>query len=134
VEFEPLEKYGSVEPEDVFTSLPTITHVFRPEERMIHPAVSTAFSFVILAPWLLWAMMLLGLGANVRNLFATQYTTCVGGTFLALLAGVLVFYVVYWVRLNLFHLVGTAVFLGPVTAIVGRYALADRATLAAKGF
>ncbi|KAI8910668.1 Dolichyl-diphosphooligosaccharide--protein glycosyltransferase subunit Swp1 [Powellomyces hirtus] len=114
---------------DIFHPLPEIKHQFRADEKMPNQLLSSVFSLGVLAPWLLLIGMYVSLSANVKNLFANSPSLTFGSVFIASLAAVMSLYYVYWLRLNLFQLLGYGSVIGVVTAVFGRQALVARAGL-----
>ncbi|KAI8819115.1 Dolichyl-diphosphooligosaccharide--protein glycosyltransferase subunit Swp1 [Fimicolochytrium jonesii] len=114
---------------DIYRALPEIKHQFRPEEKHANPFLSSVFSLAVLAPWVILLGLYISLSANISNLFANSLTFTFGTLFLASLGSVVALYYVYWLRLNLFQLLGYGSVLGLLTATLGRQALVARAGL-----
>ncbi|KAJ3163640.1 proteasome regulatory particle base subunit [Geranomyces michiganensis] len=116
---------------DVFRVLPEIAHTFRPDEKPANKLLSLVFTIAVLVPWVVLLGSYLALSANVKNLFANSLTATFGSLFIAALAAVMGLYYVYWLRLNLFQLLGYGAIIGFITAAFGRQALVARAGIAA---
>ncbi|KND03293.1 uncharacterized protein SPPG_02342 [Spizellomyces punctatus DAOM BR117] len=118
---------------DVFQPLPEITHKFRPADKMPNKILSLTFSGLVLAPWLLLLGSYIVLGANFTNLFSSSVSFISGSAFMGSLSLCVLLYYVYWVKLNLFQLLGYGSLLGLITAILGRQALVARAAMRSAG-
>ncbi|KAI8592026.1 Oligosaccharyltransferase subunit Ribophorin II-domain-containing protein [Geranomyces variabilis] len=116
---------------DVFRMLPEIAHTFRPDEKPANKLLSLVFTIGVLVPWVVLLGSYVALSANVQNLFANSLTATFGSLFIAALAAVMALYYVYWLRLNLFQLLGYGTVLAGVTAAFGRQALVAHAGIAA---
>ncbi|KAJ3180923.1 hypothetical protein HDU87_001569 [Geranomyces variabilis] len=116
---------------DVFSVLPEIAHTFRPDEKPAKKLLSLVFTIGVLVPWGVLLASYVALSANVKNLFANSLTATFGSLFTAALAAVMGLYYVYWLRLNLFQLLGYGTIIGCITAALGRQALVAHAGIAA---
>ncbi|KAJ3046057.1 hypothetical protein HDV00_003806 [Rhizophlyctis rosea] len=131
LDIRPDPKFGKFE-HDVFEPLPEITHQFRADEKMPPVVLSQTFVLLVLTPWGLLALSWLQLGANITNLFATSSNLIFGSLFLGSLGSVLVLLYLYWLRLNIFQLLGFGAVLSLVTAVFGRQALVAHAAYRTK--
>ncbi|KAI9100416.1 Dolichyl-diphosphooligosaccharide--protein glycosyltransferase subunit Swp1 [Phlyctochytrium arcticum] len=120
---------GGASLDEIFAAQPELHHTFRAPDKMPNKVLSLTFSLLVLAPWLLLLGSYIVLGANVKNVFSNSVLFLSGTTFMAALSVCVLLYYIYWVRLNLFQLLGYGSALGTVTAIVGRQALVARAAL-----
>ncbi|KAI8829677.1 Oligosaccharyltransferase subunit Ribophorin II-domain-containing protein [Chytriomyces cf. hyalinus JEL632] len=117
-----------------YEPLKEIFHIFRNPEKMPNVMISVVFAgLVVVVPWALLVISWSALKVNVSNLSQSSSNLVWGGLFLASLAACSAFFVVYWVQLNLFQLMGYGSILWTVAAFFGRQALVTRAALRLKG-
>ncbi|TPX73106.1 dolichyl-diphosphooligosaccharide---protein glycotransferase [Chytriomyces confervae] len=117
-----------------YEPLKEIFHIFRKPEKMPNVMISVVFAaLVVVVPWALLVISWSALKVNVSNLSQSSSNLVWGGLFLASLAACSAFFVVYWVQLNLFQLMGYGSILWTVAAFFGRQALVTRAALRLKG-
>ncbi|KAJ3056689.1 proteasome regulatory particle base subunit [Rhizophlyctis rosea] len=124
-------KFGKFE-HDVFEPLPEIVHQFRPDEKQPPVILSQLFVILVLAPWGFLAVAYLHLNANINNFFASSSNTLFGSLFLGSLASLLTLLYLYWLKLNIFQLLGYGSVLSLATAVLGRQALVARAAYRTK--
>ncbi|KAE9460641.1 hypothetical protein C3L33_07396, partial [Rhododendron williamsianum] len=134
---EPPEKASGAPPQPVDLYLrygpkAEITHIFRSPEKRPPPELSLAFFALVLLPILGFVVGLLRLGVNLKNF----PTATVSATFAILfhlgIAAVLLLYVLFWVKLDLFTTLKALSFLGIFLMFVGHRALSHLASASAK--
>ncbi|KAI8523056.1 hypothetical protein RHMOL_Rhmol13G0044900 [Rhododendron molle] len=109
-----------------------ITHIFRSPEKRPPPELSLSFFALVLLPILGFVVGLLRLGVNLKNF----PTATVSATFAILfhlgIAAVLLLYVLFWVKLDLFTTLKALGFLSIFLMFVGHRTLAHLASASAK--
>ncbi|XP_058197143.1 dolichyl-diphosphooligosaccharide--protein glycosyltransferase subunit 2-like [Rhododendron vialii] len=134
---EPPEKASRAPPQPVDLYLrygpkAEITHIFRSPEKRPPPELSLAFFALVLLPILGFVVGLLRLGVNLKNF----PTATVSATFAILfhlgIAAVLLLYVLFWVKLDLFTTLKALGFLGIFLMFVGHRTLSHLASASAK--
>ncbi|KAJ3189837.1 proteasome regulatory particle base subunit [Gaertneriomyces sp. JEL0708] len=127
-----VEKKHASHDREIFHALPEIRHQFSSEEKMPNKTLSLAFMALVLAPWAWFLGTYLILGANIKQLFYSGSTVIYGTAFTCALALWGALYYMYWLKFNLFQLLGYGAGLSLLTTLVGRQALIARTTLPSK--
>ncbi|XP_042505323.1 dolichyl-diphosphooligosaccharide--protein glycosyltransferase subunit 2 [Macadamia integrifolia] len=121
-----------VDPYTRYGSKPEITHIFRAPER--HPAKELALAFLglTLVPFIGFIIGLLCLKVNLKNF----PTSAVPATFAVLfhvgIASVLLLFLLFWLKLDLFTTLKAVGFLGAFLLFVGHRTLSHLASASAK--
>lgn len=122
----------AVDPYSRYGPLPEISHAFRPQEKLPPQELSYVFLGLVFVPFLAFLVGLLRLGVNMKNF----PTSTVPATFAILfhggIAAVLVLYVIFWLKLDLFTTLKTLGILGMVLLFVGHRTLSHLAATSAK--
>ncbi|XP_062164007.1 dolichyl-diphosphooligosaccharide--protein glycosyltransferase subunit 2 [Alnus glutinosa] len=109
-----------------------ITHIFRAPEKRPPKELSLAFLGVTLLPFIGFLIGLLRIGVNLKNF----PTSAVPATFAVLfhlgIAAVLLLYVLFWLKLDLFTTLKTLGFLGAFLMFVGHRILSHLASTSSK--
>ncbi|MFS7930482.1 putative dolichyl-diphosphooligosaccharide--protein glycotransferase [Helianthus anomalus] len=111
---------------------PEIAHIFRVPEKRPPQEVSFAFLGLVLVPFLAFLVGLLRLGVNLKNF----PTSTIPATFAILFHGgiavVLILYVFFWLKLDLFTTLKTLGVIGIFLMFVGHRTLSHLASVSAK--
>ncbi|KAK1420565.1 hypothetical protein QVD17_22262 [Tagetes erecta] len=109
-----------------------IAHIFRAPEKRPPQEVSFAFLGLVLVPFLAFLVGLLRLGVNFKNF----PTSAIPATFAILfhggIAAVLILYVLFWLKLDLFTTLKTLGLIGIFLMFVGHRTLSHLASTSAK--
>ncbi|KAH9785364.1 Dolichyl-diphosphooligosaccharide--protein glycosyltransferase subunit 2 [Citrus sinensis] len=109
-----------------------ITHIFRAPEKRPPEELSLAFLVLTILPLFGFIIGLLRLGVNLKNF----PTSAVPATFAVIfhlgIAAVLLLYVLFWLKLDLFTTLKTLCFLGVFLMVVGHRTLSHLASASAK--
>ncbi|GAY40308.1 hypothetical protein CUMW_050920, partial [Citrus unshiu] len=109
-----------------------ITHIFRAPEKRPPQELSLAFLVLTILPLFGFIIGLLRLGVNLKNF----PTSAVPATFAVIfhlgIAAVLLLYVLFWLKLDLFTTLKTLCFLGVFLMVVGHRTLSHLASASAK--
>uniref|UniRef100_A0A1I7YTL0 Dolichyl-diphosphooligosaccharide--protein glycosyltransferase subunit 2 n=1 Tax=Steinernema glaseri TaxID=37863 RepID=A0A1I7YTL0_9BILA len=98
-----------------YEKLPEIHHIFREPEARPAQVVSTAFTFICLAPFALLIILWLRVGINFSSENLSIWTI----PFFGGLGGIFTIYVVFWIKLNMFQTLNYLSILGVATFFFG---------------
>nr|POF16953.1 dolichyl-diphosphooligosaccharide--protein glycosyltransferase subunit 2 [Quercus suber] len=122
----------AVDPSSRYGPKAEITHIFRSPEKRPPQELSLAFLGLTLLPLVGFLIGLLRIGVNLKNF----PTSAVPATFALLfhlgIAAVLLLYVLFWLKLDLFITLKTLCFLGTFLMFVGHRILSHLASTSAK--
>ncbi|KAH1227479.1 Dolichyl-diphosphooligosaccharide--protein glycosyltransferase subunit 2 [Glycine max] len=109
-----------------------ITHIFRSPEKRPHQELSLAFLGLILLPFIGFLVGLLRLGVNLKNFPGSTVPATFGILFHVGIAAVLLLYVLFWLKLDLFTTLKAFGLLGAILMFVGHRILSHLAFTSAK--
>ncbi|XP_004495085.1 dolichyl-diphosphooligosaccharide--protein glycosyltransferase subunit 2-like isoform X2 [Cicer arietinum] len=109
-----------------------INHIFRVPEKRPHQKLSLVFLGLILLPFIGFLVGLLRLGVNLKNFPGSTVPATFGFLFHLGLAAVLLLYVLFWLKLDLFTTLKTLGLLGAFTMFVGHRILSHLALTSSK--
>ncbi|KAK9287577.1 hypothetical protein L1049_015998 [Liquidambar formosana] len=109
-----------------------ISHIFRAPEQRPPEELSLAFLGLTLLPFIGFLVGLLRLGVNLKNFPRSAAPATFAILFHGGIAGVLLLYVLFWLKLDLFTTLKTLGFLGVFLIFVGHRILAHLASTSAK--
>ncbi|MED6206828.1 hypothetical protein PIB30_030389 [Stylosanthes scabra] len=109
-----------------------ITHLFRAPEKRPPTQLSLIFLGLTLLPLIAFLVGLLRLGVNFRNFPSSAVPATYAILFHLGIAAILVLYVLFWLKLDLFTTLKTAALLGVFLLFVGHRILSHLATTSAK--
>ncbi|KAJ4726905.1 dolichyl-diphosphooligosaccharide--protein glycosyltransferase subunit 2-like [Melia azedarach] len=123
---QPVDPYSRYGPKE------EITHIFRAPEKLPPKELSLVFLGLTVLPFIGFLIGLLRLGVNMKN-----FPTSAGPTTYAILfhlgiAAVLLLYVLFWLKLDLFTTLKTLGFLGVFLMFVGHRILSHLASVSSK--
>ncbi|KAK0401607.1 hypothetical protein QR680_015873 [Steinernema hermaphroditum] len=99
----------------IYEKLPEINHIFREPEARPPQVVSTAFTFICLAPFALLIILWLRVGINFESGNVSIWTI----PFFAGFGGIFVLYTMFWLQLNMFQTLNYLFFIGSATFFFG---------------
>ncbi|ESW16876.1 hypothetical protein PHAVU_007G191800 [Phaseolus vulgaris] len=120
---DPYSRYGPKE---------EITHIFRVHEKRPPQNLSLIFLGLILLPIIGFLVGLLRLGVNLKNFPGSTVPATFGILFHVGIAGVLLLYVLFWLKLDLFTTLKAFGLLGAILMFVGHRILSHLALTSAK--
>ncbi|KEH42508.1 putative dolichyl-diphosphooligosaccharide--protein glycotransferase [Medicago truncatula] len=109
-----------------------INHIFRAPEKRPPQKLSLVFLGLILLPFIGFLVGLLRLGVNLKNFPGSTVPATFATLFHLGLAAILLLYVLFWLKLDLFTTLKTLGLLGAFTMIVGHRILSHLASTSAK--
>ncbi|KAK7345759.1 hypothetical protein VNO77_16370 [Canavalia gladiata] len=109
-----------------------ITHLFRAPEKRPPQNLSLGFLGLILLPFIGFLVGLLRLGVNLKNFPGSTVPTTFAILFHLGIAAVLLLYVLFWLKLDLFTTLKTLGLLGAILMFVGHRILSHLALTSAK--
>ncbi|XP_031284403.1 dolichyl-diphosphooligosaccharide--protein glycosyltransferase subunit 2 [Pistacia vera] len=109
-----------------------ITHIFRAPEKRPPQKLSLAFLGLTLLPFIGFLIGLLRLGVNLKNFPASPVPATFAILFQLGIAAVLLLYVLFWLKLDLFTTLKALGFLGVYLMFVGHRILSHLASASAK--
>ncbi|KAK1303068.1 Dolichyl-diphosphooligosaccharide--protein glycosyltransferase subunit 2 [Acorus calamus] len=121
-----------VDPYSRFGPKPEIFHIFRAPEKRPPQELSYAFLAVTLLPFLCFLIGLMRLGVNLKNFPSSALPATFSILFHAAIAGVLLLYVLFWLKLDLFTTLKILSFLGVFLVFVGHRTLSYHASTSTK--
>ncbi|CAJ1968186.1 unnamed protein product [Sphenostylis stenocarpa] len=122
----PVDPYSRYEPKE------EITHTFRTPEKRPPQNLSLIFLGLILLPFIGFLFGLLRLGVNVKNFPGSTAPSTFGILFHVGIAGILLLYVLFWLKLDLFTTLKAFGLLGAFLMFVGHRILSHLALTSAK--
>ncbi|KAF7818440.1 dolichyl-diphosphooligosaccharide--protein glycosyltransferase subunit 2 [Senna tora] len=111
---------------------PEITHVFRAHEKRPPQNLSLTFLSLTLLPFIGFLVGLLRIGVNLKNFPSATVPATYASLFHIGIAAVLLLYVLFWLKLDLFTTLKTLGFLGAILLFFGHRILAHLASTSAK--
>uniref|UniRef100_A0A0D6R5Y4 Dolichyl-diphosphooligosaccharide--protein glycosyltransferase subunit 2 n=1 Tax=Araucaria cunninghamii TaxID=56994 RepID=A0A0D6R5Y4_ARACU len=115
-----------------FAPKPEITHIFRVPEKLPPAQLSYTFLALTSLPFLGFLIGLWCLGANLKNFPSTGLPMVSALLFHLGILAVLVLYVLFWIKLNLFTTLKYLGFLGIFLVMVGHHILSHLAYMSSK--
>ncbi|KAH9729320.1 Dolichyl-diphosphooligosaccharide--protein glycosyltransferase subunit 2 [Citrus sinensis] len=109
-----------------------ITHIFRAPEKRPPQELSLAFLVLTILPLFGFIIGLLRLGVNLKNFPSSAVPATFAVIFHLGIAAVLLLYVLFWLKLDLFTTLKTLCFLGVFLMVVGHRTLSHLASASAK--
>ncbi|VAH83460.1 unnamed protein product [Triticum turgidum subsp. durum] len=122
----------AVDPLAKFRPQKEIEHIFRVPEKRPPQEVSLAFTGLILLPFIGFLIGLMRLGVNLKNFPSLPGPAAFASLFHVGIAAVLLLYVLFWVKLDLFTTLKYLSFLGVFLVFVGHRTLSHLSNTAAK--
>lgn len=110
---------ASSAPVSKFGPKPEISHIFRQPEKRPPTYLSMAFLVLTLLPLVGFFVALLQLGVNLKNLPSGGLPLAAAAGFHGGIASILVLYLMFWLKLNLFTTLQVLGFLGLLTLVPG---------------
>ncbi|KAM7496111.1 hypothetical protein LguiA_020525 [Lonicera macranthoides] len=134
---EPSEKATKPPPQAVdqylrYGPMDEITHIFRAPEKRPPQELSLAFLGLVLLPFIGFLVGLLRLGVNLKNFPTSTVPALFAALFHLGIAAVLLLYVLFWLKLDLFTTLKALGFLGIFLMFVGHRTLSHLASTSAK--
>ncbi|XP_077252863.1 ribophorin II (RPN2) family protein isoform X2 [Tasmannia lanceolata] len=121
-----------VDPYSRFGPKAEISHIFRAPEKRPPQQLSQAFLALTLLPFVGFLIGLLRLGVNFKNFPSSAAPALFALLFQAGIAGVLLLYLLFWLKLDLFTTLKALGFLGIFLLFVGHRTLSHLASTSAK--
>ncbi|WCJ44145.1 Dolichyl-diphosphooligosaccharide--protein glycosyltransferase subunit 2 [Euphorbia peplus] len=121
-----------VEPYSRYGPKAEINHIFRVPEKLPPQELSFAFLGLTLLPLIGFLIGLLRLGVNLKNFPSSAVPATFAGLFHFGIAAVLLLYVLFWVKLDLFTTLKAVGFLGVFLMFVGHRILSHLASTSSK--
>ncbi|KAK7284129.1 hypothetical protein RJT34_18869 [Clitoria ternatea] len=121
-----------VDPYSRYVPKAEITHIFRAPEKRPPQQLSLTFLGLTLLPFIGFLVGLLRLGVNFKNFPSSAVPATYAILFHLGLAAVLLLYVLFWVKLDLFTTLKTVGLLGAFLMLVGHRILSHLASASAK--
>ncbi|XP_028514017.1 dolichyl-diphosphooligosaccharide--protein glycosyltransferase subunit 2 isoform X2 [Exaiptasia diaphana] len=116
------------EKQTMYSTKPTIDHMFRQPEKRPSQTVSTAFTALIFVPFVVMLILWINIGANISN-----FQFSLGGiAFHIGLGGIFVLYYLFWVKLDMFSTLKYLAVIGGVTFLSANSLLSGIAARRAK--
>ncbi|KAF7039300.1 hypothetical protein CFC21_049324 [Triticum aestivum] len=122
----------AVDPLAKFRPQKEIEHIFRVPEKRPLQEVSLAFTGLTLLPFIGFLIGLMRLGVNLKNFPSLPGPAAFASLFHAGIAAVLLLYVLFWVKLDLFTTLKYLSFLGVFLVFVGHRTLSHLSNTTAK--
>ncbi|KAK3162801.1 hypothetical protein QOZ80_1BG0093960 [Eleusine coracana subsp. coracana] len=122
----------AVDPFSKFGPKAEISHIFRAPEKRPHKELSLVFTGLTLLPFLGFLIGLMRLGVNLNNFPSLPGPAAFASLFHAGIGAVLLLYVLFWVKLDLFTTLKYLGFLGIFLVFVGHRALSYLSSASAK--
>ncbi|KAK1315290.1 Dolichyl-diphosphooligosaccharide--protein glycosyltransferase subunit 2 [Acorus calamus] len=121
-----------LDPYSQFGPKPEISHIFRVPEKRPPQELSYAFLAATLIPFLGFLIGLMRLGVNLKNFPSAALPATFSILFHAGIAGVLILYLLFWLKLDLFTTLKFLSFLGVFLVFAGHKTLSQHASASAK--
>ncbi|KAG8640205.1 hypothetical protein MANES_13G035300v8 [Manihot esculenta] len=121
-----------VEPYSIYGPKPEITHIFRAPEKHPPKELSLSFLGLTLLPFIGFSVGLLRLGVNLKNFPSSSLPAVFAILFHFGIAAVLLLYVLFWLKLDLFTTLKALGLLGAFLMFVGHRTLSYLASTSAK--
>ncbi|KAF3632097.1 Dolichyl-diphosphooligosaccharide--protein glycosyltransferase subunit 2 [Capsicum annuum] len=121
-----------IDPASRFGPKAEISHIFRAPEKRSPKELSLTFLALVLLPFVGFLMGLLRLQVNLKNFPKASAPATFSILFHLCIAAVLILYLLFWLKLNLFTTLKTLGFLGIFLMFVGHRTLAYLASSSAK--
>nr|CAG4640807.1 EOG090X04WQ [Eulimnadia texana] len=100
---------------EMYKPKPEIKHMFREPEKRPPTIVSNAFTLLVILPFVLFLALLVKLGANISNFPFSLSAVGFHGT----LGAILLLYLCFWVKLNMFQTLNYLVVLSVILFLTG---------------
>uniref|UniRef100_A0A0E0CBZ7 Dolichyl-diphosphooligosaccharide--protein glycosyltransferase subunit 2 n=1 Tax=Oryza meridionalis TaxID=40149 RepID=A0A0E0CBZ7_9ORYZ len=122
----------AVDPFSKFGPKKEISHIFRSPEKRPPKELSFAFTGLTLLPFVGFLIGLMRLGVNLKNFPSLPAPAAFASLFHAGIGAVLLLYVLFWIKLDLFTTLKYLSFLGVFLVFVGHRALSYLSSTSAK--
>uniref|UniRef100_A0A0E0JSK9 Dolichyl-diphosphooligosaccharide--protein glycosyltransferase subunit 2 n=1 Tax=Oryza punctata TaxID=4537 RepID=A0A0E0JSK9_ORYPU len=122
----------AVDPFSKFGPKKEISHIFRAPEKRPPKELSFAFSGLTLIPFVGFLIGLMRLGVNLKNFPSLPAPSAFASLFHAGIGAVLLLYVLFWIKLDLFTTLKYLSFLGVFLVFVGHRALSYLSSTSSK--
>ncbi|KAL9394946.1 hypothetical protein Peur_014231 [Populus x canadensis] len=121
-----------LDPNLIYGPKAEIAHIFRVPEKLPHKELSLTFLGLTLLPFLGFLLGLLRLGVNLKNFPSSSVPAMFAALFHLGIAAVLLLYVLFWLKLDLFTTLKALGFLGAFLMFVGHRILSHLASSSSK--
>jgi len=122
----------AVDPFSKFGPKAEISHIFRSPEKRPPKELSLAFTGLTLVPFIGFLIGLMRLGVNLKNFPSLPGPAAFASLFHAGIGAVLLLYVLFWLKLDLFTTLKYLGFLGIVLVFVGHRTLSHLSSVSTK--
>ncbi|KAL6840381.1 hypothetical protein ACP4OV_030191 [Aristida adscensionis] len=122
----------AVDPFSKFGPKAEISHIFRAPEKRPPKELSLAFTGLTLVPFVGFLIGLMRLGVNLKNFPSLPGPAAFASLFHAGIGAVLLLYVLFWIKLDLFTTLKYLGFLGVILVFVGHRTLSYLSSVSAK--
>eukprot|EP00298_Acanthocystis_sp_HF-20_P026528 c4283_g1_i1.p1 GENE.c4283_g1_i1~~c4283_g1_i1.p1 ORF type:complete len:679 (-),score=282.79 c4283_g1_i1:69-2105(-) len=119
------ESSSSASKSSVYQPLKEIQHAFRQPEKRPSAAVSSAFTFAVLAPVLVLLVLLFRIGFNLSNLPTSPSGFLSSVLFFGCLVSIVLLLGAYWWGISMFQVLKALGVLGVFTVLIGNRALSE---------